>query len=225
MQPATPAQIDAAHPRSRGENVTTVTKAHAVEGSSPLTRGKPGLAFVRSPRPRLIPAHAGKTQIYDLGVYRERAHPRSRGENGVVILQARHVDGSSPLTRGKPLLISPSLPVSRLIPAHAGKTLRTIANRAFMTAHPRSRGENLVGLNSGPELGGSSPLTRGKPPRRAGCVLRARLIPAHAGKTRRGNRCGHPPGAHPRSRGENEPSRQASSEICGSSPLTRGKPS
>ena len=92
-----------------------------------------------------------------------------------------------------------------------------------MTAHPRSRGENLVGLNSGPELGGSSPLTRGKlarpHPRQPG----PRLIPAHAGKTTspRGMR---PSGqAHPRSRGENPPRKPLWTSTWGSSPLTRGK--
>ena len=53
--------ICAAHPRSRGENVNTITAARAVEGSSPLTRGKLDGGGLDLGRDRLIPAHAGKT--------------------------------------------------------------------------------------------------------------------------------------------------------------------
>ena len=90
-----------AHPRSRGENVTTVTKARAVEGSSPLTRGKrvSGSGSVSSPR--LIPAHAGKTPDCAVHPVRSWAHPRSRGENLSRDAHSSEPTGSSPLTRGK----------------------------------------------------------------------------------------------------------------------------
>mgnify|MGYP000999041523 CR=1 FL=1 len=70
---------------------------------------------------------------------------------------------------------------------------------------------------------GSSPLTRGKPGRRAGHTVARGLIPAHAGKTSggRGPRSGGP--AHPRSRGENFPVWFRAVSGRGSSPLTRGK--
>ena len=50
------------------------------------------------------------------------------------------------------------------------------------------------------------------------------LIPAHAGKTWRHLRSLTARWAHPRSRGENQLGQFASVLICGSSPLTRGKP-
>ena len=50
-----------------------------------------------------------------------------------------------------------------------------------------------------------------------------RLIPAHAGKTRRLSRWAARIWAHPRSRGENFPKRIGSWAESGSSPLTRGK--
>ena len=91
-------------------------------------------------------------------------------------------------------------------------------------AHPRSRGEN-VGLLKGDQIqAGSSPLTRGKRFARLATVRKGRLIPAHAGKTvgaRR--RLGNQP-AHPRSRGENMTCVTSWGWVCGSSPLTRGKP-
>ena len=72
---------------------------------------------------------------------------------------------------------------------------------------------------------GSSPLTRGK--RNVGALteLQARLIPAHAGKTRAGGSSVGEGRAHPRSRGENDFLPVSSRPRHGSSPLTRGKPS
>ena len=73
------------------------------------------------------------------------------------------------------------------------------------------------------QMRGSSPLTRGKPQDRMSRAGRLRLIPAHAGKTRRP--CGRSRGsrAHPRSRGENSSDATPAKDSVGSSPLTRGK--
>ena len=70
---------------------------------------------------------------------------------------------------------------------------------------------------------GSSPLTRGKLNRRGGDREDFRLIPAHAGKTGQESGLESRPWAHPRSRGENRPSRLRPWSANGSSPLTRGK--
>ena len=72
---------------------------------------------------------------------------------------------------------------------------------------------------------GSSPLTRGKLVHHRHDGLRARLIPAHAGKTRRGSRPPAGSRAHPHSRRENNFSAAQILHGLGSSPLTRGKPS
>ena len=52
------------------------------------------------------------------------------------------VRGSSPLTRGKHFSDAHLTAISRLIPAHAGKTYLRLALMALIRAHPRSRGEN-----------------------------------------------------------------------------------
>ena len=70
-----------AHPRSRGENKKPEQAVKYSAGSSPLTRGKPDRFQRREKRAGLIPAHAGKTGFPSTGAFRERAHPRSRGEN------------------------------------------------------------------------------------------------------------------------------------------------
>ena len=192
-----------AHPRSRGENHTRSNCALWATGSSPLTRGKRAARSGRPGRCGLIPAHAGKTQR-DMAVRRcRRAHPRSRGENRITITQHRFSAGSSPLTRGKHDVTAPVSCGSRLIPAHAGKTASGAATRRRGWAHPRSRGENAAFRRWVTTEVGSSPLTRGKlqvPPERP---QRARLIPAHAGKTSSGIIVCHGFPAHPRSRGEN----------------------
>ena len=192
-----------AHPRSRGENSTCARKALASTGSSPLTRGKPfeerrGLAWRG-----LIPAHAGKTKCRPPRAAPIRAHPRSRGENYVPC-------AGIPGGRG-------------LIPAHAGKTLFERLGRNQGRAHPRSRGENHLAVRLASEMGGSSPLTRGKPADRPDRPPRAGLIPAHAGKTEIPSAQRRVSRAHPRSRGENDASLAAGYSARGSSPLTRGK--
>ena len=192
-----------AHPRSRGENEFEHFAPRPRGGSSPLTRGK-RLPGGRSRRPGgLIPAHAGKTDVPDQLQRRRGAHPRSRGENAAAMACAPMSRGSSPLTRGKrPRQIELQWPTG-LIPAHAGKTTVTRTARNTSRAHPRSRGENSAKGPNGEPAEGSSPLTRGKRSHRRGGSFQTRLIPAHAGKTSRGDRVPAPIGAHPRSRGEN----------------------
>ena len=91
-------------------------------GSSPLTRGKPPRTIRLYTCHRLIPAHAGKTQRPPRGPGNIPAHPRSRGENHGLGIVPVIPSGSSPLTRGKLGKSEPRDPLSRLIPAHAGKT-------------------------------------------------------------------------------------------------------
>ena len=212
-----------AHPRSRGENVNDYFVNYCVEGSSPLTRGKPWSARRRGSRRGLIPAHAGKTGARPRRRLGSPAHPRSRGENGECARQGPASLGSSPLTRGK-LLREDYVPTKRrLIPAHAGKTGTMPGAGPSLWAHPRSRGENLYCGKRGFDGRGSSPLTRGKPVPALADSGAGGLIPAHAGKTAARQRPLSAQGAHPRSRGENIASRRIGPRSSGSSPLTRGK--
>ena len=214
----------AAHPRSRGENTRFLKVALFQAGSSPLTRGKRLSRLRGRSRAGLIPAHAGKTAKVARKASRERAHPRSRGENVYSEIRTILGEGSSPLTRGKHFLCEAHGHLCRLIPAHAGKTKNLTGFTDSRRAHPRSRGENVEDARAGDLVCGSSPLTRGKRKGEAPSPCQARLIPAHAGKT-----WWPPTGwelsrAHPRSRGENALSDGQISADEGSSPLTRGKP-
>ena len=214
----------AAHPRSRGENTMRPPERSRVAGSSPLTRGKPATVIELGGNFGLIPAHAGKTSRALSALGNLGAHPRSRGENPKPPYGLVRARGSSPLTRGK------RPPPSRLpsdlglIPAHAGKTRVVGVHDAVSWAHPRSRGENSTQLRRDIWNRGSSPLTRGKRVDAVPDVRASGLIPAHAGKTERGDVGPLSGGAHPRSRGENYPISPAAHPRTGSSPLTRGKP-
>ena len=111
--------------------------------------------------------------------------------------------GSSPLTRGKQGVDRRGGPACGLIPAHAGKTWVACAYDRGTSAHPRSRGENLINAHMRRCDHGSSPLTRGKLADQGLSLDGLGLIPAHAGKTNRGRQGSLLAGAHPRSRGEN----------------------
>ena len=174
--------------------------------------------------PRLIPAHAGKTLEAVIPRSCQGAHPRSRGENYYSSVHAFVDEGSSPLTRGKPIRKRPTHRCRRLIPAHAGKTRGRRCTTRGAPAHPRSRGENVVAASSWGGRQGSSPLTRGKQHFANAVDVERRLIPAHAGKTSALFCAWATLGAHPRSRGENPVEHFTAVCRVGSSPLTRGKP-
>ena len=192
-----------AHPRSRGENIKAKVAACCASGSSPLTRGKQSFADGFDGSSGLIPAHAGKTRGWALSSLSLPAHPRSRGENVLAAPMIVLIWGSSPLTRGKLHPRARLYACRRLIPAHAGKTLRS-------TRIPSS-------------IWGSSPLTRGKLNERRDLTLPEGLIPAHAGKTSTSSTSTGCITAHPRSRGENRYESASARSPLGSSPLTRGK--
>ena len=195
----------------------------SVTGSSPLTRGKPILTGAITHCPGLIPAHAGKTPSHPARSGGAWAHPRSRGENQALDPDVLREVGSSPLTRGKPRVVFTTSGVWGLIPAHAGKTDGVGLGRPGLAAHPRSRGENTPPGPLAEGEVGSSPLTRGKLSVLTYSFRCTGLIPAHAGKTEMSSN--HPRGcrAHPRSRGENSPFSHIVFGVLGSSPLTRGK--
>ena len=131
-----------AHPRSCGENRSGWGPLRGREGSSPLTRGKRRVMTAPRVCSRLIPAHAGKTVAWSVYTMLSAAHPRSRGENRGSAFMRHTLQGSSPLTRGKPVPRVVIIGSDGLIPAHAGKTSPTGSHNRLGWAHPRSRGEN-----------------------------------------------------------------------------------
>ena len=131
----------AAHPRLRGEHPCGIKLAAVVGGSSPLARGTRYKYQHSPPAGRLIPACAGNTDVPHQAVVFGGAHPRLRGEHGVVA-GTNHRE-------------------FRLIPACAGNTQARARARLQPRAHPRLRGEHIVALILVRAEVGSSPLARG----------------------------------------------------------------
>ena len=192
-----------AHPRACGENGGRGCGLRAVPGSSPRMRGKRRARLRIARRPRLIPAHAGKTVDFSATATGPRAHPRACGENLIGLGADLASMGSSPRMRGKRAACSPLLTRSRLIPAHAGKTGQDVFDRRAKRAHPRACGENTSRQRELCRLWGSSPRMRGKRHLLHALNRPRRLIPAHAGKTERPRIMPWAAAAHPRACGEN----------------------
>ena len=131
-----------AHPRVCGENSPCTAGAGPPPGSSPRVRGKRVHESHERSCPGLIPACAGKTGVTCWRHPLPGAHPRVCGEN----LQSSHPGisdvGSSPRVRGKRREGGQGQPLSRLIPACAGKTPRPRCGTSSPGAHPRVCGEN-----------------------------------------------------------------------------------
>ena len=90
----------------------------------------------------LIPAHAGKTRASKAITPARGAHPRACGENLIGLGADLASMGSSPRMRGKHDEQLEFLIETRLIPAHAGKTVGRGGMTFDTEAHPRACGEN-----------------------------------------------------------------------------------
>ena len=111
----------------------------------------------------------------------------------------------------------------RIIPAHAGQTDSLTGFFGLMTDHPRACGANLEPV-ADVFLGvGSSPRMRGKRRGQRHRGSRLRIIPAHAGQTRRACFRSSPHTDHPRACGANERLAWFVAVEAGSSPRMRGK--
>ncbi len=173
---------------------------------------------------RFIPAHAGNT-IRWWGWYRQSTvHPRARGEHGRAAIAFVSGDGSSPRTRGTPVVIWEEDGIWRFIPAHAGNTVVPAIKCRSPSVHPRARGEHHAKAISSHSTRGSSPRTRGTPFLIRILFTGGRFIPAHAGNTTTGSASLPSSGVHPRARGEHFCAGIQEFVPCGSSPRTRGTP-
>ena len=132
-------------------------------------------------------------------------------------------NGSSPRMRGKRQNAVGDLDDFRIIPAHAGQTRIRQCSTRTDPDHPRACGANndfLVQLGA---MVGSSPRMRGKPMQTADKVDEHRIIPAHAGQTRRWHSDADSQSDHPRACGANLLKRIEKGSDFGSSPRMRGK--
>ena len=125
--PADPTGPDPDHPRIRGEHDARSVQGPSDTGSSPHTRGAPGVEPGRRVQCGIIPAYAGSTRPGSSRPAAPSDHPRIRGEHTLHPQWVTDLAGSSPHTRGALGWPSLSLSDSRIIPAYAGSTSRRAA--------------------------------------------------------------------------------------------------
>ena len=114
-------------------------------------------------------------------------------------------------------------PISRIIPAHAGQTVRCGSARCVVTDHPRACGANGLRGHVSDVQDGSSPRMRGKLACPAHYLSVRRIIPAHAGQTMSTLIIACRYSDHPRACGANEGTTRKHARPHGSSPRMRGK--
>ena len=190
------------HPRIRGE--------HRRHSAGPRTRY------------RIIPAYAGSTKSSRKGPSRGLDHPRIRGEHYACTVVTELGEGSSPHTRGALACGQGMSSRTGIIPAYAGSTCDRAFRRYSSTDHPRIRGEHDRNTATQAMIMGSSPHTRGAPPRNRLTVHREGIIPAYAGSTFRSGAFLPCCTDHPRIRGEHGVDLALHAGQAGSSPHTRG---
>ena len=191
-------------------------------GSSPHTRGTLVVLGGRGCHAGIIPAYAGNTlepprRICPHGIIPAYAgntgcsrpsqsarwdHPRIRGEHRYLPVPPVWHTGSSPHTRGTQLVLAAMLVARGIIPAYAGNTRRHTRRSPRSRDHPRIRGEHTRSDLIHARQTGSSPHTRGTPPKRSSPQLHNGIIPAYAGNTAGAWSTSRTGRDHPRIRGE-----------------------
>ena len=165
-------------------------------------RGKDTIKQVQKCRPRITPAHAGKSIRPIRPNRKKQDHPRPCGEKLLGGRLVRRLSGSPPPMRGKADMKLEDSMTAGITPAHAGKRTCSRLCSYRREDHPRPCGEKNTKRARCHMLAGSPPPMRGK----GSCPVQLRCVngitPAHAGKRSsiHGRLCSH--GDHPRPCGE-----------------------
>ena len=170
------------HPRGCGEKCRKRRPKRLLAGSSPRVRGKVPYATDRFGHIGIIPAGAGKSDLWFLAVLLAWDHPRGCGEKPTPHRSTMALKGSSPRVRGKVLGHERRRRLFRIIPAGAGKSGGRCRCVMADGDHPRGCGEKWGSAERVATLPGSSPRVRGKDLRKSIADEAAGIIPAGAGK-------------------------------------------
>ena len=146
-----------------------------------------------------------------------------RGEDARSCPWRRSGSGSPPHARGRPDTEVRPLSKPRITPACAGKTAWRCAFWAAMVDHPRMRGEDRRLTAACRLTSGSPPHARGRHLNQITLVIKSRITPACAGKTRPSGRTASTRPDHPRMRGEDIRKRAGTVRCDGSPPHARGR--
>ena len=152
-------------------------------GSPPQVRGKHNRATSAECCPRITPAGAGKTLVFDGETVVGGDHPRRCGENLLKNPVPLTFAGSPPQVRGKLSLSTKINGLFGITPAGAGKTRHPCCTERNVWDHPRRCGENFAAFPSAARTSGSPPQVRGKRNPTYEDFGEDRITPAGAGKT------------------------------------------
>ena len=131
---------------------------------------------------RITPAYAGKRWYTRCAKKLPPDHPRVCGEKSLSLVNAVLSWGSPPRMRGKDWWRFCRRSVTRITPAHAGKSLRSLTVWRGLRDHPRAcRAKSYETSECSPKQG-SPPRMRGKELFFEHCLFSQRITPAHAGK-------------------------------------------
>ena len=177
------------HPRSRGNNCEMTDTYGLVVGSPPLAREQPPHADDRKKAIGITPARAGTTFALQYTEWKDRDHPRSRGNNINLHLLPALGLGSPPLAREQQGTVATAYVQLRITPARAGTTALRKSQKATNEDHPRSRGNNQCNPCAWVAHKGSPPLAREQRILTIRMLQQSRITPARAGTTARFNLC------------------------------------
>ena len=170
------------HPRTCGEKVALKANEVYAKGSPPHMRGKGDATGCCMDATGITPAHAGKSLEHFREPAFERDHPRTCGEKCAALEESINEKGSPPHMRGKAFRARPLCRMSRITPAHAGKSPSSPTESGVLQDHPRACGEKRCASATASSTRGSPPRMRGK----ANSIYALRdnpgITPAHAGK-------------------------------------------
>ncbi len=192
------------HPRTRGEDGIVAISVVVDRGPPPHARGRRTRSAPRPLRAWTTPARAG-----------EDSSDHSPSSSN---------PGPPPHARGRPPVHPGRLARVRTTPARAGKTPAPWATGAGRRDHPRTRGEDIVGMFVAAGTVGPSPHARGRLGVESDLGAADRTTPARAGKTRPRRRARPVCSDHPRTRGEDSVIRKSVRVSGGPPPHARGRP-
>ena len=206
-----------------GEKMHMLLCVPASYGSPPHMRGKGRVRHVFLPFSGITPAHAGKSSILVAHWSAVWDHPRTCGEKSGSMSNFSRCSGSPPHMRGKVPYHDNAWFLTRITPAHAGKSFARNALQTSCEDHPRTCGEKRFTLFLRHRFKGSPPHMRGKDFITLRKQLFVGITPAHAGKRGSRRRCPLGHGDHPRTCGEKYRESGWQHRGLGSPPHMRGK--
>ena len=185
-----------------GEKIATAVQTTRHTGSPPRGRGKVLQRGMKQTELRITPAWAGKSYKNLFSAAMKKDHPRVGGEKSFTLIQPILAPGSPPRGRGKARQGWRGCVCYGITPAWAGKRLLREQSYTIKRDHPRVGGEKHLQKPFYFHQEGSPPRGRGKVHRTRQTILRSRITPAWAGKSRLCPMCQWRRSDHPRVGGE-----------------------